>query len=47
LGVALTWGLVMTGIWWVPLLGVAFTAFTVFGWAFQPAFRSNAHTGNA
>jgi hypothetical protein len=29
----------MTGIWWVPLLGLAFTAFGVFSWAFQPAFR--------
>ena len=38
-GIALTWGLVMTHIWWVPLMGLAFTAFAVFRWAFQPAFR--------
>jgi hypothetical protein len=38
-GIASTWALVMTGIWWVPLLGLAFTAFGVFSWAFQPAFR--------
>jgi len=39
LGVALTWILLMTHIWWMPLLGLAFTAVAVFGWAFQPAFR--------
>jgi cytochrome c oxidase subunit 1 len=39
LGVASTWALVMTGIWWVPLVGLAFTAFGIFNWAFQPAFR--------
>ena len=39
LGVAGTWALVMTGIWWMPLLGLAFTAFGIFSWAFQPAFR--------
>jgi cytochrome c oxidase subunit 1 len=39
LGIASTWALVMTGIWWVPLVGLAFTAFGVFSWAFQPAFR--------
>jgi cytochrome c oxidase subunit 1 len=38
-GVALTWGLVMTGIWWAPLMGLAITAFGIFSWAFQPAFR--------
>ncbi|MGW8265699.1 MAG: cytochrome c oxidase subunit I, partial [Longimicrobiales bacterium] len=39
LGIAGTWALVMTGIWWMPLLGLAFTAFGIFSWAFQPAFR--------
>jgi cytochrome c oxidase subunit 1 len=39
LGVAGTWALVMTGIWWAPLAGLAFTAFGIFNWAFQPAFR--------
>jgi cytochrome c oxidase subunit I len=37
-GVTITWGLVMTGIWWVPLFGFAFTAFGVFGWAFEDPF---------
>jgi cytochrome c oxidase subunit 1 len=37
--IALTWTLVMTHVWWVPLLGLAATAFSVFKWAFQPAFR--------
>ena len=36
-GAATTWVLVITGIWWVPLLGLAFTGFCVFSWAFQPA----------
>jgi cytochrome c oxidase subunit 1 len=47
LGVALTWGLLMTKIWWVPLLGMAFTAFAVYGWAFQPAFRNQEHPSTA
>jgi cytochrome c oxidase subunit 1 len=38
-GAAGTWVLVITGIWWVPLLGLSFTAFCVYSWAFQPAFR--------
>ncbi len=38
-GAAATWVLIITGIWWVPLLGLAFTGFCVFKWAFQPAFR--------
>ena len=38
-GIALTWILIMTGIWWAPLAGLAVTAFGVFNWAFQPAFR--------
>jgi len=37
-GITLTWGLVMTGVWWVPLIGLAYTAFCVFRWAFEPAF---------
>ena len=47
LGVALTWGLLMTKIWWVPLLGMAFTGFAVYGWAFQPAFRNQEHPSTA
>ncbi len=38
-GILLTWGLVMTGIWWMPFLGLGVTAFATFSWAFQPAFR--------
>ncbi len=38
IGVALTWALVMTGIWWVPLIGLAFTGFGVYMWAFQDPF---------
>jgi len=38
-GVTLTWALVMVGIWWLPLVGLGVTAFGVFSWAFQPAFR--------
>ncbi|MGD2070283.1 MAG: cytochrome c oxidase subunit I [Gemmatimonadota bacterium] len=38
-GATLTWSLVMTGIWWVPLIGLALTAVTVYGWAFEDPFR--------
>jgi cytochrome c oxidase subunit 1 len=38
-GVCLSWALIMTGIWWAPLVGLALTAFGIFSWAFQPAFR--------
>ena len=41
-GVTLTWALVMTGIWWVPLLGLAFTAFGVYSWAFEDPFAKRA-----
>jgi cytochrome c oxidase subunit 1 len=37
-GITLTAALAMTGIWWVPLIGLALTAFCVFHWAFEPAF---------
>jgi len=37
-GITLTWGLVMTGIWWVPLIGFSLTAVCIFMWAFEPAF---------
>ncbi|MGH7481844.1 MAG: cytochrome c oxidase subunit I [Longimicrobiales bacterium] len=36
-GVTLTFGLFMSGIWWLPLLGLAFTAVAVMNWAFEPA----------
>jgi heme/copper-type cytochrome/quinol oxidase subunit 1 len=39
LGVVATWALIMTGIWWMPLVGLALTALGIFSWAFQPAFR--------
>jgi len=42
LGTAGTWALVMTGVWWVPLLGLVFTGFGVFMWAFEDPF---AHVG--
>ncbi len=38
LGIAGTWILVMTGIWWVPLIGLAYTFFCVLRWAFEPAY---------
>jgi cytochrome c oxidase subunit 1 len=38
-GISLTWILVMTRIWWVPLIGLAVTAICVYSWAFQPEFR--------
>ncbi len=38
-GITLTWGLVMTEIWWVPLIGLGYTAFCAFNWAFEPSFR--------
>ena len=38
-GISLTWILVMTRIWWVPLIGLAVTAVCVYSWAFQPEFR--------
>jgi cytochrome c oxidase subunit 1 len=38
-GVASTWILVMTGIWWMPFIGLGITAVGIFSWAFQPAFR--------
>jgi heme/copper-type cytochrome/quinol oxidase subunit 1 len=34
-----TWVLVMTGRWWAPLIGLAFTAFGVYSWAFEDPFR--------
>jgi cytochrome c oxidase subunit 1 len=38
-GITLTWVLVMTGVWWMPFLGLAVTAYAIFSWAFEPAFR--------
>jgi cytochrome c oxidase subunit I len=36
LGIATTLGLFLTHIWWMPLLGVAFTALMVINWSFEP-----------
>ena len=36
--ITLTWGLVMTGIWWMPLIGVAAVFFSVYQWATEPPF---------
>jgi len=46
-GATLTWALVMTGIWWVPLTGLAFTGFAIFMWAFENPFgkKAGAHHG--
>lgn len=41
-GAATTWILVMTGIWWVPLIGLAFTAYAIFSWAFEDPFAKKA-----
>jgi cytochrome c oxidase subunit 1 len=36
--VTLAWGLVMTGTWWIIVLGALPVAFSLFMWAFEPAF---------
>ncbi len=41
-GTSATWMLVMTGRWWAPLIGLAFTAFGVFAWAFEDPFRKKS-----
>ena len=41
-GASGTWILVMTGKWWAPLIGLAFTAFGVMSWAFEDPFRKAA-----
>ena len=38
LGVAATWGLLLTGIWWTPLVGLVYTMFCVFNWVFEDPF---------
>jgi cytochrome c oxidase subunit 1 len=43
IGVTATWALVMTGVWWVPLLGLGFTAFGVYMWAFEDPFAHATH----
>lgn len=41
-GIALTWILVMTGIWWMPLIGLTYTAVGVYAWAFEDPFKKKA-----
>jgi CHASE2 domain-containing sensor protein len=41
-GITASWALVMTGVWWVPLVGMAFTAFCIYGWAFEDPFKKKA-----
>jgi heme/copper-type cytochrome/quinol oxidase subunit 1 len=40
--VTLAWGLVMTGTWWVIVLGILPVMFCVYMWAFEPAFPEGA-----
>ena len=37
-GVAMTWILVMTGKWWAPLIGLAYTGVWIIVWAFEDPF---------
>jgi cytochrome c oxidase subunit 1 len=39
LGVTATWALVLTGKWWMPLVGLGATAVGVYAWAFEDPFR--------
>jgi cytochrome c oxidase subunit 1 len=41
-GVTMTWALVMTEVWWAPVLGFLFTMLSAFRWAFEPPFRARA-----
>jgi hypothetical protein len=36
--ITVAWALVMTGIWWVIILGMLPVIFFTFLWAFEPAF---------
>ncbi len=38
MSVAGSWALVMTGIWWMPLIGLGVTGVGVFMWAFEDPF---------
>ena len=42
MGSIATWALVMTGVWWMPLIGLGVTGVGVFMWAFQDPF-AGAH----
>jgi cytochrome c oxidase subunit 1 len=41
LGTTVTWAVVMTGIWWVPLVALALTAIPVYAWAFEDPFPAH------
>jgi cytochrome c oxidase subunit 1 len=38
-GITLTWALLMTGVWWIPLIGFVLTTLGVYGWAFEDPFK--------
>ncbi|RMH13123.1 MAG: hypothetical protein D6701_12620 [Gemmatimonadetes bacterium] len=38
MGATLTWGLIMTRIWWAPLIGLALTGICIFMWATEDPF---------
>jgi len=42
-GVTATWGLVMTGLWWAPVIGLVATTVGIFCWAFEDPFRDAGH----
>jgi len=44
-GIAATWILVMTGIWWVPLIGLTYTGFCTYMWAFEDPFAKKEKKG--
>ena len=35
-GSVLTFALFITGLWWAPLIGLAWTALGVINWAYEP-----------
>ncbi len=39
IGIASTFAMFLTHVWWAPLLGLGFTALMAVNWAFEPAFR--------
>jgi cytochrome c oxidase subunit 1 len=39
IGVTVTFGLMMTKLWWPPLIGLAWTAIAVMNWAYEPASK--------
>jgi len=45
-GVTATWALVMSGIWWLPLVGFSYTAFCLYMWAFEDPFAKKGGASN-